>query len=244
MFQYQYPHPAVATDIAIFTLREGRLSLLLVKRRDAPYAGRWALPGGFLKMDEDLDSCARRELREETNVDAEVLEHFGNFSSPERDPRQRVISIAYFALVDSKEINLRAATDAADARWWEVEKLPARKMLAFDHEQIIREALNALRSCAEDLEVLFFLLPEKFTLSELQAVYEAVTAKTADKRNFRKKVQTSNLAEETQKFETGNFLPERMYRRHSGSLLPTDSSLPRWWGDKACARKHLMRGSS
>lgn len=218
MFQYQYPHPAVATDIAIFTLREGQIALLLVKRRDAPFAGRWALPGGFLKDNEDLDSCARRELREETNVDAKFLEHFGNFSSPDRDPRERVISIAYFALVESKGIILRAGTDAAEARWWPAEKLPSKRMLAFDHEQIIGEALNALRSRAEDFEILFSLLPEKFTLSELQVVYEAVSAKTTDKRNFRKKVQASNLIDETSEFERGNFRPARLYRRRSSGL--------------------------
>ena len=211
MFQYSHPHPAVATDIAIFTLREGRLSLLLIKRRDDPFKGRWALPGGFLKMDEDLDACARRELREETNVDAGFLAHFANFSAPKRDPRERVISVAYLALVNSTAVVLKAATDASDARWWPVDELPSR--LAFDHAQIIGEALKALRSHAEGLEILFALLPEKFTLSEFQAVYEAVAGKPADKRNFRKKVQTSGLVTETDEFETGNFRPARLYKR-------------------------------
>jgi len=182
MYHYAYPHPAVATDICIFTVVAADLRLLLIKRAGAPFRGRWALPGGFLKADEDLDSCARRELMEETGVSTSALHQFGIFSDPKRDPRERVISVAYLALVREATAPLAAGSDAAAADWFSVGGLPE---LAFDHAVIVGKARDALRQLLKDTPAVFALVPEKFTLGQLQAVYEAVERVPLDKRNFR-----------------------------------------------------------
>ena len=207
-FTYEYPHPAVATDIAVFTLRGGALNVLLIERGGDPYRGAWALPGGFLQPDEELDDCARRELREETGVGAEVLLHFGNFSAPGRDPRERVISVAYLALLASDELRLEASTDAAQAQWFPLSALP---QLAFDHDRILARALEALRSRARRVSLLFALLPPKFTLGQLQVAYEAVTGEDAEKRNFRKMVAALDCVRETDDFTHGAHRPARLY---------------------------------
>jgi 8-oxo-dGTP diphosphatase len=160
-FTYDYPHPAVATDIAIFTLKDGRLALLLIQRGEQPFKGCWALPGGFLREDETLDDCARRELLEETGVGTERLWSFGNFSRPDRDPRQRVISVAYLALLRFETLNVAVGSDAVGAGWFGLDELPR---LAFDHDEIVEQELKSLRN-RNDLSVLFALLPERFTLS-------------------------------------------------------------------------------
>ncbi len=209
-FTYRYPHPAVATDIAIFTLREGRLAVLLIERGEEPFQGDWALPGGFLRPDEDLISCARRELCEEAGVEAPLLRQFGVFSAPDRDPRDRVISVAYLALLSSDRLKPQAGSDAADARWFAVADLPA---LAFDHRQIVEAALAALRSVAEATDILLDLMPARFTLTRLQAAYEIVTSQVADKRNFRARVLESGLLQETEDMERGPHRPARIYRR-------------------------------
>lgn len=207
-FTYEYPHPAVATDIAVFTLRRGALNVLLIERGGEPFKGAWALPGGFLQPDEELDACARRELREETSVDAEVLIHFANFSAPGRDPRERVISVAYLALLPSDELRLQADTDAAEARWYAVDDLPA---LAFDHAVILKRALAALSGQAGQITPLFALLPPRFTLSQLQAAYEAVIGEEAEKRNFRKMIAALDCVRETEDFVHGAHRPARLY---------------------------------
>lgn len=207
-FTYEYPHPAVATDIAVFTLRLGALNVLLIERGADPYLGAWALPGGFLQPDEELDQCARRELHEETGVDAELLVHFANFSAPERDPRERVISVAYLALLPSDELRLEARTDAAQARWFPVAAPPR---LAFDHETILARALEVLAGRARQISPLFALLPPRFTLSQLQSAYEAVTGEEAEKRNFRKMVATLGCVRETDDFAHGAHRPARLY---------------------------------
>jgi 8-oxo-dGTP diphosphatase len=209
-FTYPYPHPAVATDIAIFTLRGADLCLLLIKRGTDPFAGRWALPGGFLNRTEDLDGCARRELREETGVDTALLLHFANFSAPDRDPRERVISVAYLALLPFDEITLKADTDAADAQWFAIGNLPD---LAFDHDLIARTAISALRSRLSDLSLLLALLPGQFTLSALQSAYEAAAGGPIEKRNFRKLVLASGLIRETDEFSRGSHRPARLFER-------------------------------
>lgn len=207
-FTYEYPHPAVATDIAVFTLRRGALNVLLIERGAEPFKGAWALPGGFLQPDEELDACALRELREETGVDADLLVHFGNFSAPGRDPRERVISVAYLALLPSDELRLEADTDAAQARWFPIDAPPK---LAFDHEMILKRALAALSGQAGRITPLFSLLPPRFTLSQLQAAYEAVIGEEAEKRNFRKMVATLECVRETDDFVHGAHRPARLY---------------------------------
>ncbi|MBU1377465.1 MAG: NUDIX hydrolase [Alphaproteobacteria bacterium] len=207
-FIYEYPHPAVATDIAVFTLRRGALNVLLIERGAAPYLGAWALPGGFLQPDEELDQCARRELLEETGVDADLLMQFATFSAPDRDPRERVISVAYLALLASDELRLEASTDAAQARWFPIGDLPE---LAFDHDTILRRAFEVLGSRARQISPLFALLPARFTLSQLQGAYEAVTGEDAEKRNFRKTVATLGCVRETDDFAHGAHRPARLY---------------------------------
>lgn len=207
-FTYEYPHPAVATDIAVFTLRRGALNVLLIERGAEPFRGAWALPGGFLQPDEELDDCARRELQEETSVEAELLIHFGNFSAPGRDPRERVISVAYLALLASDELRLQADTDAAQARWFALDALPA---LAFDHATILSRALAALGARARQIEPLFALLPARFTLGQLQGAYEAVIGEEAEKRNFRKMVAALGCVRETEDFVHGAHRPARLY---------------------------------
>ncbi|MBX3484988.1 NUDIX domain-containing protein [Phenylobacterium sp.] len=207
-FTYAYPHPAVATDIAVFTLRRGALNVLLIERAGEPFKGAWALPGGFLQPDEELDACARRELQEETSVEAEVLVHFGNFSAPGRDPRERVISVAYLALLASDELRLQADTDAAQAQWFALDALPE---LAFDHAMILKHALAALGARAREIQPLFALLPPRFTLSQLQGAYEAVIGEEAEKRNFRKMVATLACVRETEDFVHGAHRPARLY---------------------------------
>ena len=171
-YTYEYPHPAVATDIAIFTVMHDRLKLVLIKRGGKPYAGRWALPGGFLLEDEDLDQCAQRELREETGVEEQYLQHFSNFSAPGRDPRGWVVSVAYLALISSTDVELHADTDAAEARWFPVDDLPK---LAFDHDMIVCRAIEALRELVEQrAEIVLALLPTEFTLTEMQTVCEVI----------------------------------------------------------------------
>lgn len=184
MYTYKYPHPAVTTDCVIFgyDVREG-LSVLLVQRGIDPYKGRWAFPGGFLQMDEDADAGARRELKEETGFEAASIRQFGTFTAVDRDPRERVITIAYMALV--RKGGVRGGDDAADARWFPVSDVPA---LAFDHDRILRIALDRLKEEIHFHPVGFELLPEVFTLPQLQALYEAILGVRFDRRNFAAKM--------------------------------------------------------
>ena len=184
MYTYKYPHPAVTTDCVIFgyDVREG-LSVLLVQRGIDPYKGRWAFPGGFLQMDEDADAGARRELKEETGFEAASIRQFGTFTAVDRDPRERVITIAYMALVHKGGV--QGGDDAADARWFPVSDVPA---LAFDHDRILRIALDRLKEEIHFHPVGFELLPEVFTLPQLQALYEAILGVRFDRRNFAAKM--------------------------------------------------------
>jgi len=226
-FSYLYPHHAVATDIAIFTLSEERLAVLLIERGLDPFRGCWALPGGFLKPTEDLDTCARRELFEETNVEAPLLRHFGNFSAPDRDPRERVISVAYLALLRSDQVVLKAGTDASAAQWFGIAERPP---LAFDHEIIVNAAIASLQAWIERDDILLNLLPEKFTLSQAQAAYEAISGEPIDKRNFRAKILATGLLRETDDMARGAHRPARIYTRaqkSSAGLAGRPSDGPR-----------------
>lgn len=193
MYTYQYPHPAVTTDCVIFgyDLREG-LSILLVQRGIDPFKGSWAFPGGFLRMDEDADTGARRELMEETGFEAESITQFGTFTAVDRDPRERVITIAYLALVRKGDVH--GGDDAADARWFPVTAVPP---LAFDHDRILRIALERLKEQIHFRPVGFELLPEVFTMSQLQALYEAILGVRFDRRNFASKMLKLGLLKPT-----------------------------------------------
>ncbi|HHS97853.1 MAG TPA: NUDIX hydrolase [Chloroflexi bacterium] len=204
-----YPRPAVTVDVVIFTLREGDLQVLLIRRRNPPFQGMWAIPGGFIRIDESLEDAALRELEEETSVRDVYLEQLYTFGDPDRDPRGRVITVAYFALVPADAVRPRAGDDAAEARWWSMYHLPP---LAFDHDKILAYALQRLRYKLEYTAVGFELLPETFTLSELQAAYEVILGEKLDKRNFRRKILSAGILEETGEYRTGEGRPAKLYR--------------------------------
>ncbi len=207
---YDYPHPAVSTDIVVFTIREEQLRLLLVQRRGEPFRGMWALPGGFVRMNEDLDEAASRELEEETGVSGVYLEQLYTFGRPQRDPRERVISVAYYALIPSDRLQLRAATDAEAVGWFSLDALPD---LPFDHAEIVAMAHQRLTSKRDYSTIAFQFMPCEFTLSELQSVYEIILREELDKRNFRKWVLALERIEETgQARRDGAHRPAKLYR--------------------------------
>lgn len=185
---YEHPRPAVTVDLVIFTIADNDLKVLLIRRAQEPFKRRWALPGGFVEIDESLEKAAARELQEEAGVTNVYLEQLYTFGAPRRDPRGRTISVAYFALIDAERQQVTAASDAADARWHSVFKPKSGARLAFDHQQILDYAVWRLRNKLEWTTVGYELLPKKFTLSELQRVYEIILQRPVDKRNFRKKI--------------------------------------------------------
>jgi len=210
MYSYEYPHPAVSVDIVIFTIRDACLKLLLIRRAGEPYRGRWALPGGFIHLDEALDASARRELEEETGVAGVYLEQLYTFGAPERDPRERVITVAYYALIPSDRLQLRAATDAEAVGWFGMDELPA---LAFDHTDIIAMAHERLVAKLDYSTLAFQFMGGDFTLSELQSVYEIILREALDKRNFRKWALALEQIEETgRERRDGAHRPAKLYR--------------------------------
>ena len=211
----EYPKPAVTVDIIIFTVKDDELKVLLVKRGIEPFKNMWAIPGGFIHMNETLDEAAKRELFEETGVRDIYLEQLYTFGDVERDPRERVITVSYFALVKSDKVNLKASTDVIEVDWFSMWKLPK---LAFDHKKILEYSLKRLRWKLEYTSVAFQLLPKEFTLSELQQIYEIVFARAFDKRNFRKKLFSLDIVEETGRMQEG--VPNRpaMLYRFKGKI--------------------------
>lgn len=195
---YDYPRAAVTVDCVVFGYDEGDLKVLLIQRDIDPFAGRWALPGGFVRVDETLEEAARRELEEETGARVSFLEQLFTFGAIDRDPRERVISVAYYALVKLGDYKLKAATDARNAAWFEVGDAPS---LAFDHARILGTALARLKGKVRYQPVGFELLPKKFTLSQLQRLYEAILERLLDKRNFRKKILKMDLLTELDEIE-------------------------------------------
>jgi 8-oxo-dGTP diphosphatase len=189
-FSYQYPRAALTVDCVVFGFDEGELKVLLIERGLEPFKGKWALPGGFVRVDETLEEAARRELTEEAGLKNIFLEQLYSFGTVERDPRERVVSVAYYALVKLADFKTKAATDAADARWFPISKVPR---LAFDHADILAMALARLKGKVRYQPIGFELLPPKFTLSQLQHLYEAALEADLDKRNFRKKVLSLGL---------------------------------------------------
>lgn len=217
MYQYEYPHPAVTVDVVIFTIRDRQLKLLLVRRAGEPYQGRWALPGGFVHLEEGLEEAARRELEEETGVSGVFLEQLYTFGQVDRDPRERVITVAYYALIPSDKLQIRAATDAEAVGWFGMDELPD---LAFDHAEIVEMAHERLTAKLDYSTIAFAFMPELFTLSELQEVYEIILRQEMDKRNFRKWILALERIEETDEERRGGIhRPARLYRvKHPGRV--------------------------
>ncbi|WP_375561287.1 NUDIX domain-containing protein [Bernardetia sp. OM2101] len=196
MYSYEYPRPSVTVDCVIFAWdsENSDLKVLLIERAHDPFAGKWAFPGGFVDMDEDLETAARRELEEETGMNDLFMEQLYTFGAPNRDPRGRVISVAYYALVSLAHHadQIKAASDAADTQWINIKDLSEIE-LAFDHQEVMKIALERLRGKVRYQPIGFELLPEKFPLSQLQILYEQVLGMTLDKRNFRRKILKTKL---------------------------------------------------
>lgn len=209
-FTYEFPRAALTVDCVIFGLDDAGLKVLLIERGLPPFRGRWALPGGFVRLDETLDQAARRELREETGVGDVYLEQFHAFGDLGRDPRERVVSVAYFALAKLSDHRIKAATDARAAAWFALSELPK---LAFDHDAILESALDRLKENVRSQPLGFELLPKLFTLSQLQRLYEKILGRLLDKRNFRKKILGMELLVETDDVEQGvSHRAARLYR--------------------------------
>ncbi len=196
---YEFARPALTVDIVVFALDADDLQLMLIERDLPPFEGQWALPGGFVRVDEPLDEAARRELQEETGLKDIYLEQLYTFGGVRRDPRERVVTVAYYALVNLQGHDVQASTDARQAAWFRVNDLPE---LAFDHHEILQAAHERLRGKVRYQPIGFELLPERFTLRQLQQLYEVILDRDLDKRNFRKKVLAMDIVQETKEFET------------------------------------------
>ena len=200
-YTYDYPKPAVTVDCVVFGLDvEHDLKIMLIQRGVEPYKGEWALPGGFVKLEESLEEAALRELKEETGAEEIFLEQLYTFGEPKRDPRDRVITVAYYALINLADYPINAQTDADDVAWYSLEQLPS---LAFDHDKIIAIAKQRLQGKLRYEPIGFELLPKKFTLTQLQKLYEQVLGTQLDKRNFRRKILKMDLLIKLDEMQTG-----------------------------------------
>lgn len=197
-FTYPHARPALTVDCAVFGLDDEDLKILLIQRDIEPFAGRWALPGGFVRIDESVDQAARRELAEETGLTRVFLEQLYTVGEVDRDPRERVVTVAYYALVRLGDHQVQAATDARNAAWFAVDDLPP---LAFDHDAIATMALRRLQGKVRYQPIGFELLPPKFSLTMLQRMYETILERPLDKRNFRKKVLSLGILQDLDEVE-------------------------------------------
>jgi 8-oxo-dGTP diphosphatase len=203
-------HYPLTVDCVIFGYDGIELKVALIERKKPPFAGNWALPGGFLIGNETVEQAAYRELQEETGIHDVYLEQFHVFSKPDRDPRGHVITVAFFALIASDKIELIATEDAANAQWFSAYKLPK---LAFDHDEIYTKAFESLRIGITIKPLLFKLLPKQFTLTMLQNLYEQILGTSIDKRNFRKKMLNEDYIQQTTKTtQGGQHRPARLYK--------------------------------
>ena len=208
-YRYEYERPALTVDCVIFglDLEEESLQVMLIERDLKPYAGMWAIPGGFVRRGETLAQAAGRELQEETGITDVFLEQLYTFGEPGRDPRGWVVSVAYYALVSPEKYALRASTDARQARWFPVTALPH---LAFDHAEILKVALGRVRGKLTYAPIGFELLPQKFTIKQLQKLYEIILGRKLDNRNFRKKIFSMDVLRELAELQQG--VPHRAAR--------------------------------
>jgi len=218
MYNYRHPRPALTVDCIVFGLdAQQELKVMLIQRDIPPFEGQWAIPGGFVRMDETLEQAALRELQEETGIHDLFLEQLYTFGDINRDPRDRTITVAYYALINLVEQEILAATDAREANWFAISAIPK---LAFDHDQILQTAIARLRGKIRYEPIGFELLPKKFTLTQLQKLYEIVLARQLDKRNFRKKILSMDLLIDTNELETGvSHRAAKLYRFDENKYL-------------------------
>lgn len=186
----KYKFTVVATDVVIFTIKDEKLQVLLIKMKKKPFADCWAGPGGMVKPNESIDDAAKRILKEKSGVSGVYLEQLYAFGKVNRDPFGRVVSVAYFALIPSDSLILKTTKEYGDIKWFPIDKPPK---LAYDHREIIECAINRLRNKLGYSNIVYSLLPNEFTLGEFQGTYEIILGKKLDKRNFRKKLFSLNL---------------------------------------------------
>ncbi len=207
-----YKNPALTVDIALFSIIKNNLELLLIKRKNPPFQDKWALPGGFVDYEEEIETAAKRELEEETGIKNIELQQFRTFGKPGRDPRGRTVSIVYYAVVNSENLKIQADTDASDVEWFNIKNLPG---LAFDHDEIIKFTLKNFRQKLENTPVVKPIMPKEFNMTELHKVYEIILDKQLDAKNFESEIIQTGLLERTEpslhKFKdnvefTGRFL--------------------------------------
>lgn len=203
-----YQHAIVAVDSVIFAIKDNSLKIVLLKIVRKPLTNRWAVPGGLVLPTENLENAVERHITTKTGIKKNYFEQLGTFGDINRDPRGRVVSVAYLSLLSNPITNLSTTKDYSDIQWFDVKKLPA---LAYDHTHIIKTALQRLRSKLEYTNIAQYLLPSTFTLRELQNVYELVLGKKIDKRNFRKKILSLNILKKAQKKAVGSFRPAELY---------------------------------
>ena len=205
-----YEQPGITVDLVIFTVNKNKLKVMLAKRAEAPFSGYWSLPGGFLLAGESLEDAAFRVLKERTGVKNVYLEQLYTFGKPNRDPRARVITVAYFALIPWENLDQPESEKVANLTWSAVEQLPR---LAFDHKEILNYAVQRLRSKASYSNIVYGLMPEHFRLSELQKMYEIIIDDKLDKRNFRKRMLATGLLQQTGKKDLlGAHRPAMLYQ--------------------------------
>jgi 8-oxo-dGTP diphosphatase len=197
----KYKYAVIASDVAIFTVKDGELKVLLIEMKKKPFSGMWALPGGLVEVKESVDRAAERQLLVKTGVKNVYLEQLYTFGEVNRDPFGRVVSVAYFALIPGDNIKLKTTKEYADVKWYNISDLPK---LAYDHRKIIDVAYHRLQSKLGYTNIVYSLMPREFSLTELQETYEIIKGTNLDKRNFRKKVLSLDLIKKVDKMARGS----------------------------------------
>ncbi|WP_299524629.1 NUDIX domain-containing protein [Winogradskyella sp.] len=200
----------LSVDAVVFGYEDGEISVLLIRRKYDPYKGKWAIPGGFVLNDESLEQAVERELQEETGIKINYLEQLYTFGKPSRDPRGRVVSVAYFGLVRPNTFKIFASTDAEEVQWFNINELPE---LSFDHEEILNMAIKRLKDKITYEPIGFELLDKKFPFSDLEKLYTTLLGRPIDRRNFRKKIISLNVLDELdEKVSKGSGRPANLFQ--------------------------------